>query len=225
MGWSAVHSGEGKNNCPWLSLLSFPLPLKWKMIPLPCNITWAGTWLPSVLPSPRRCQEPDATNSTAHGFCPGKKELEPHRLQCRDWTFKGNGNCMGLKAWLFNWSFIFSYFYCYPFKLYKWGFLLFHPQRVNALNKTLKYNHGNPLIYIYNVRIAGINAEVVSSRLSLLTASISKIYSKQKINTLNCPAINTSAIQKQMQGTNLQEKASEGDKHNYSDVSPPLHDH
>lgn len=102
---------------------------------------------------------------------------------------------------------------------------MFRPQRVNALNKTLKYNHGNSLIYIYNVRIAGINAEVVSSSLFLLTVSIAKIYSTRKINTLNCPAINTSAIQKQMQGTNLQGKASEGDKHNYSDVSPPLSDH
>lgn len=102
---------------------------------------------------------------------------------------------------------------------------MFHLQRVNELNKTLKYNHGNSLIYIYNVRIAGINAEVVSSHLSLLTVSISKIYSTQKINTLNCPAINISAIQKQMLGTNLQGKASEGDKHNYSDVSPPRSDH
>lgn len=30
----------------------------------------------------------------------------------------------------------------------------------------------------------------------LFSVSISEIYSTQKINTLNCPAINTSAIQK-----------------------------
>lgn len=65
-------------------------------------------------------------------------------------------------------------------------FFLSCPQRVNALNKTLKYTHKHriSLIYIYNLRIARINAEVVSMCLSLLTAYISKMHSTRKINTL-----------------------------------------
>lgn len=68
-------------------------------------------------------------------------------------------------------------------------FLLPYPQRVNALNKALKYthNHGNSLIYIYNLRITGINAEVAPMCLSLLSAYIPKIYSTRKINTLKLP--------------------------------------
>lgn len=94
--------GMGRTTAPASPCCPFQCLSNGKWSPrLPCSLS------PAILE-----EVPGVWCHKLHSFCPGKKGLEPHRLHCMGWTFRGNGICMGLRAWLFNWSFLCSYFYC-----------------------------------------------------------------------------------------------------------------
>lgn len=152
----ACHPLWRRENWLWQSLLSFPWFSQME------NAKWLSPCLPMY-----HCKIWDLTS-----FSPTIPKEMLGAWSCRFhipqlWSRKGRaaaiqtplqglkGNALHAFESVVNLSFPCSYFYCESFKLYKWGFLLSRPQRVNTLNKTLKHthNHGNSLIYIYNLGI------------------------------------------------------------------------